>query len=99
RGALDGGLVDTLAAVDVVGAAVRGDRAHPGGLRPRVEAAEVVDDVVLDERVRCPAVQRQVAVAAAAPAAGVVHGVAGAGVPTLAYDGVVDAAPLDAVVA
>lgn len=62
-GALDGGLVDARGLVDVVGAAVRGDAAEAGGARGRVVGAEVLDDVVLDERVGRPAVHGEVAVA------------------------------------
>lgn len=61
--ALDGGLVDPLGAVDVVGGAVRDHGAEAGGAGGRVVGAEVLDDVVLDQGVGGPAVDREVAVA------------------------------------
>ncbi len=58
RGALDGGLVDLLVLDDGVRAAVAGHRAH---VLARVvgRADVVIDDVVLDQRVGRPAVERQ----------------------------------------
>lgn len=61
-GAVDGGLVDALGAVDVVDAAVRGDGPETGGARAGVVSAKVLDDVVLDERVARPAVDGEVRV-------------------------------------
>ena len=63
RGALDRRLVDTRRLVDVVGRAVRDDGALERETAARVVCAEVLDDVVLDERARGPAVQGQVRVA------------------------------------
>src|SRR5690606_9130941 len=96
-GALDGGGVVAGRLVDVVGAAVAGDRALVGAGGP--VGAPVVDDVVLDERVPGPAVQRQVRVAGRVEAARVRHGPASAGVPALAGHEVAGVAPRGAVVA
>lgn len=60
RGTLDGRLVDAARLVDVVGSAVVVDRAEPRGARGRVVGAVRLDDVVLDEGVGGPAVERQV---------------------------------------
>lgn len=60
RRAVDGGLVDARGLEDVVVAAVRGDGALLGCGRCRVVAAVGLDDVVLDERVASPAVERDV---------------------------------------
>ena len=73
-GAIDGGLVDALGAVDVVDTAVRGDGPETGGARARVVGAEVLDDVVLYERVASPAVDGEVRVAVGGVGAGVVDG-------------------------
>jgi len=62
-GALDGGRVDALRAVDVVGAAVGSHAAHAGGACRRVVGAEALDHVVLDQRVAGPAVDCEVGVA------------------------------------
>jgi hypothetical protein len=51
RGALDGRSVGALVGVDVVDAAVRGDRSLLGGAGAGVVGAEVLDDVVLDQGV------------------------------------------------
>ena len=96
-GALDRRGVHARRDVDVVGAAVAGDGALVGAGRP--VGAPVVDDVVLDERVRRPAVQRQVGVAGRAEGAGVGHAAAGAGAPALAGDEVAGVLPRRAVVA
>ena len=50
-GALDGRSVGALVGVDVVGAAVGGDRSLLSGAGAGVVGAEVLDDVVLDQRV------------------------------------------------
>jgi hypothetical protein len=50
-GALDGRSVGALVGVDVVDAAVRGDRSLLGGAGAGVVGAEVLDDVVLDQGV------------------------------------------------
>jgi hypothetical protein len=51
RGALDGRSVGALVGVDVVDAAVDGDRALLGGAGAGVVGAEVLDDVVFDQGV------------------------------------------------
>ena len=51
RGALDGRSVGALVGVDVVGAAVGGDRSLLSGAGAGVVGTEVLDDVVLDQRV------------------------------------------------
>ena len=61
-GALDRRLVDTRRLVDVVGRAGGGDGALEGETRAGVVGTEVLEDVVLDERVRGPAVDGQVGV-------------------------------------
>ena len=60
RRALDGRLVDAAGLVDVVGTAVVVDCAEPGGAGRGVVGAVRLDDVVLDEGVGGPAVERQV---------------------------------------
>src|SRR6185312_9166355 len=98
--ALDRGFVGPGRLVQVVGAAVAVDGAELGGARTGVVVAVVVDDVVLDQWVRGPSVERQVAVAVAVPGAGVGHGVARAGVPAGAGDDVLRrGVPGEAVVA
>jgi hypothetical protein len=60
-GAHDGRLVDARGRVDVVRAAVRRDVALERPRLVRREVRVVLDDVVLDQRVRRPAVDGQVA--------------------------------------
>ncbi len=74
RGTLDRGLVGAGRLVDVVDGAVRGDAAELGGARGGVVGAEVLDDVVLDQGVLGPAVDREVGVAVGAVATRVVDG-------------------------
>ena len=50
-GTLDGGSVGALVGVDIVDAAVDGDRALLGGAGAGVVGAEVLDDVVFDQGV------------------------------------------------
>jgi hypothetical protein len=66
----NGRLVDALRAVNVVDAAVGRHLAQLGGAGGRVVSAKVLNDVVLDERVRGPAVDGEVAVAVGVVAAG-----------------------------
>lgn len=73
-GAVDGGLVDTLGLGDLVGRAVGSDAALDGSLRGWVVGAEVLNDVVLDERVAGPAVDGEVGVAVGLVATGVGDG-------------------------
>jgi hypothetical protein len=63
-GALDGGGVDALGRVNVVGCAVAGDLALVGGAGRRVVRAVRLNDVVLDQRRGGPAVDGEVRVAA-----------------------------------
>jgi hypothetical protein len=94
-GTLDRGLVDTLGAVDIVGAAVTADGAEPLGAGGGVVGAEGLDDVVLDQRALGPAVHGQVAVdVSAVPGAVVADDTGRARLPTLAGDEVVDIVPL-----
>jgi hypothetical protein len=61
--ALDGWGVVALRYSDLVRAAVNGDRALDLGLRRRIVGAKVLNDVILDEGVACPAVHSEVGVA------------------------------------
>jgi hypothetical protein len=76
RGADDGRLVDPPFAPDLVGAAVALESAVArvvavvGGI---VLVAEILDHVVFDERVCCPAVEAEVCVAVGSECAGVVE--------------------------
>jgi len=71
-------LVDTLAGVDIVGAAVAAETALVLGAAARVVRAEILDNVVLDQRVAEPAVEGQVGVAAGIELGGVGDGVVAA---------------------
>ena len=71
RGAVNRGLVGAGALGNLVGATVDGDGALVLRLRGRVVRAEVLDDVVLDERVAGPAVNGEVGVAVGVVGAGV----------------------------
>jgi hypothetical protein len=82
--ALDGGGVVPGGLVDVVVRAVRVYRADEGGAGGGVVAAEVLDDVVLDQRAGGPPVEREVRVARRAVVAAEVDGPRAAGVPPLA---------------
>jgi hypothetical protein len=55
-------LVHPLAPVDVVQRSVNGDGAILGGPRGRVVSAEVLDNIVLDERVGGPPIDGKIAV-------------------------------------
>lgn len=74
---VDGRLVDTGALEDVVVAAVDVDGALAGGAGRGVVGTEVLDDVVFDERVAGPSVDREVRVAVEVVLAGVVDGAEG----------------------
>lgn len=67
----DGRLIHTLAGVDVVGAAVGVEATLVLGTAAGVIGAEVLDDVVFDQRVAEPAVKREVSVAAGVELRGV----------------------------
>lgn len=73
-GAVDGGLVGALGLGDLVRGAVGGERALDGGLRGGIVGAEVLDDVVFDQRVAGPAVDGEVRVAVGVVGAGVGDG-------------------------
>jgi hypothetical protein len=84
RRSVDGRLVGAGGLEDVVGAAVRGDRALLLSSRGGVVGAVGLDDVVFDERVACPAVERDIGVyTACIPGAVVVYYAFRAGVPVL----------------
>lgn len=62
-GAVDGGLVDTLGLGDLVRGAVRGNGALDCGVGGGVVGAEVLNNVVLDQRVAGPAVDGEIGIA------------------------------------
>lgn len=62
RSALDGGLVDLLVLVDVVGSAIAVDGTLVGHARPRVVGTIVLEDVVLDEGASSPAINSKVGI-------------------------------------
>src|SRR6185436_4891094 len=98
--ARDAGRVGAMCAIHVVGAAIAGHRAHERAAVARwPERAPAVDDVVLDQWIRGPAVQRQVAVAGRIEGSRVIDRVVRARLPALAADPVVDAAPVRGVTA
>lgn len=73
-GTLNGRLVDTLGPVDVVDRAVGGDAAELGGAGRGIIGAEVLNDVVFDERALGPAVDGKVRVAVGAVGTAIVDG-------------------------
>jgi len=98
RRAVDTGLVSAGGLQDVVCTAVGGDGALFLSSRARVVGAVGLDNVVFNERVAGPAVERDVAVdVGGVPGAGVSHVAYTAGVPALASDKVADVGPLDVV--
>lgn len=75
-------LVGTCSLVDIVHAAIGRNSTLLGGSGRGVVAAIGLNDVVFDERVACPAVQRDVGVyVRSIPSTRVGHGASGAGVP------------------
>lgn len=62
RSALDGGLIDLLVLVDVVGSTIAIDGTLVGHAGARVVGAVVLEDVVFDERASSPAVNGKVGV-------------------------------------
>src|SRR6185437_6978784 len=85
------GLVDLLVLVDVVRGAIAGHGAHEGAER-RAAALVVLDDVVLDQRVGRPAVQRrQRGAGGGIEATAEVHRLIAARLPADAGDEVADA--------
>src|SRR5687767_9965443 len=97
--AFDRWCVHPLGAVDVVGATIAGDRAHEALPAGRPPGAPTIDDVILDQRILRPTVQRQIRIAVRTERARVGHGTATAGVPALAAHPVVDVAPLGGIAA
>lgn len=73
RGALNGGSVFTSSLVDLVGAAIALDGAELGSAGGGIVVAVLVNDVVFDEGVLGPAIERDVAVAVALPLTAVGH--------------------------
>lgn len=63
RRAVDAWLVDPLRPVDVVSTAVRRHGTEAGSPSAGVVGSEVLDDIVLDQRVPCPAIDGEVRVA------------------------------------
>jgi hypothetical protein len=88
-GTRDGRLVCANALVDIVGRAVRGHGAHVLETAAGVVGAVGFEDVVLDEGVLAPAVDREVGVSLWGVAAFEVDGAGGALGPSLAGDEVV----------
>lgn len=79
------GLVDTLCLVDVVGATIAFDGASPLGAAAGIVRAVAIDDVVLNQGLLGPAVEREVRVGVdAAPSAVVFNRLCSAGIPPLA---------------
>ena len=62
RSALNGGLVDLLVLVDVVGSAIAIDGTLVGHARARVVGTVVLEDVVLDEGASSPAINSKIGV-------------------------------------
>lgn len=80
--------------VDVVRSAVAGDGAFLGRAGGRVVGAVGLDDVVFDERVACPAVERDVGVyVRRVPGTAVGYGAPCAGVPAFACHEVAHVGP------
>jgi len=100
RGALDGGLVYTDGVVNVIGTAIGGNGAKARGPTARVIGSEVLDDVVLDERARGPAVNGEVPIAGGVEGPAVVYHLGASGVPADTSDDVLGGCgPAEAVLA
>ena len=97
RGAINGRLVGTSSLSNLVRRAVRGDSALVLGVGRRVVGTEVLNDVVLDERVAGPAIDGKVRVAVGAVGTRVGDSTGRSRVPSLSSDEVAARAPLDAV--
>jgi hypothetical protein len=98
RRAINTRLVGARGLKDIVGAAVGGDGALFLSSRSRVVGAVGLDNVVLDQGVARPAVERDVAVdGPGVPSAAVGDVADAAGVPALAGDEVADVGPGDVV--
>lgn len=99
-GSLNGWLVVAHRLEDVVGAAIDVDGALLLSSRGRVIAAPGLDDVVLDERVLGPAVERDVGVLRRrVPGTGVGDGAGCSGLPSLSSDEVADVVPRGGILA
>lgn len=96
-GALNGRLVHTGALCDLVAGAIHGEGALVGRLRRRVVVAEVLDDVVLDQRTGGPAVDGEVGVSLRVVCAGVGDGLVISGLPSLSTDEVAARLPVHGV--
>jgi hypothetical protein len=96
-GAINGWLVGAGRLSDLVGRAVRGDGTLVLGLRRGVVGTEVLNDVVLDERVAGPTVDGKVGVAVVVVGTGVGDGTGSSWVPSLSTDKVTAASPAHAV--
>ena len=93
-------LVGTGSLVNVVGSTIGGDAALLGRSAAGIVRSKVLDDVVFNERVLSPAVEREIRVdGAVVPRARVCHVMRASRVPSLACDEVVDVVPLDAIAA
>lgn len=100
RSSIDTWLVGACRLVDIIGAPVTLDRTLLASTRGRVVGAVALDDVILDERVACPAVERDIRVyARCVPGSGVVYDLGTSWVPALAGHEVSDVVPGYAVLA
>lgn len=100
RRAVDGGLVGAGGLVDIVCSAVRLNGALLAGAGAGVVGSVGLDNVVFNERVACPAVQRNVRVdVGGVPGARVVDDLSTSGIPSFACNEVANVAPLDGVFA
>jgi len=97
RSADDRGLVYALRLEDLVNGAVGSETALERGTGGRVVSAEVLDDVVLNERALCPAVDGQIAVAVRVVGAAERDRPRCAGHPTLSSHEISVSAPGDTV--
>lgn len=93
---LNGGGVDTGADVDVVDRSVNSDLTLLLAAGRGVVGAEVLNDVVLDERVLGPSVNSEVAVAVDVVSTGVLDGASSTGHPALSTNVVTVSTPLHA---
>jgi hypothetical protein len=95
RRAVDGGLVGTGGLKDVVSATINGDGSLLSCCRGWVVAAVRLNDVVLNKRVACPAVERDVGVhVLTGPGTAVVDNASASWVPSLATNPVAHIVPL-----
>lgn len=98
RRPINTGLIGPCSLQNIIRPAVRSDGALLLGCRARVVGAIGFDDVVLDQGVAGPAVERNVGVdVLRGPGSCVVYYAVGAGVPAFSGDEVADVGPLDVV--